>query len=353
MHSSSATHSAPPNGRRVLLPLQMTAPAALPEQCTLFQAQGLSMGTTWQVKAIIASNQSEAELIEGIQQQLELVVAQMSPWESDSDLMRFNHAAPGTWHHLPKEFFQVLDHAVFVAEQTHGAYEPCIGHLANLWGFGPAGKIQSCPTETAIAQVMPYTDWRQLAIDRSKQSIYQAGGIHLDLCSTAKGYGVDQVARYLQEQGVTSYLVEVGGELRGLGVKPDQQPWWVELEDPTQPQHQEAKDSAPPVIALHGLSVATSGDYNRYVEFQGQRYSHTIDPRTGYPVTHQVCSVTVIHPECMIADALATAISVLGLEQGMAYAQQLQVAARIIVREETGLREHLSPAMLAMMDEDD
>ncbi len=336
----------------MLLPLQMTVPAALPQQCTLFQAQGLSMGTTWQVKAIITNAQDVTELTTGIQEQLDLVVAQMSPWEDDSDLMRFNRAAANTWHSVPKEFFAVLEHALFVAAQTQGAYEPCIAHLANLWGFGPAGKIQDRPSDTAVAQVLPYTDWRRLKIDKSHQRIYQAGGIQLDLCSTAKGYGVDQVARYLQGQDIVSYLVEVGGELRGLGIKPDHQPWWVELEEPTSAQHNKANDIVSTIIALHGLAVATSGDYNRFIEFQGQRYSHTIDPRTGYPVTHQVCSVTVVHPECMIADALATAISVLGLEQGMAYAKQLQVAARIIVRTALGFDEHLSPSMLAMMDEE-
>lgn len=351
MNLCSTAQTSPSNARRVLLPLQMTEPATLPESCKLFQADGLSMGTTWNVKAWINLEQSEPELVRGIQRELDLVVAQMSPWKANSELSRFNRAAAGTWQQIPNEFMQVLAHALFVAEQTQGAYDPSIGHLANLWGFGPKGKIEQCPTESEIQEARQLTAWQRLKLDKQQARLYQAGNMQLDLCSTAKGFGVDQVARYLQTQGIVSYLVEVGGELRGLGMKPDQQPWWVEIDHDT--LQNDGIETASTVIALHGLSIATSGDQHRYFDFQGKRYSHTIDPRSGYPVTHQVTSVTVIHPECMIADALATAISVLGLEQGMAYAKQLHVATRIVLHDAPGLQEHFSPAMLAMMEDDD
>jgi thiamine biosynthesis lipoprotein len=151
----------------------------------------------------------------------------------------------------------------------------------------------------------------------------------------------------LQQIDIDSYLVEVGGELRGLGCKPDGQPWWVTLEDIAE-QEQETSH----VVALHGLSIATSGDTNRYFMHEGKRYSHTIDPRTGYPVEHGVAAVTVLHAECMIADALATAMTVMGLEAGMQYAKQLHAAARFVVREENEFRTYMSPAFLAMMDDD-
>lgn len=309
---------------------------------------GQTMGTTWRVKALITTQQSEGLLQQGIQAQLDQVVAQMSPWENDSHLMRFNHAPARTWHTIPDAFYKVLDHAVFVAQQTQGAYDPSIGHLTNLWGFGPTAQTRQTVDQQRITTAKQYTNWRLLSINHQIQAIYQAGNIHLDLCSTAKGFGVDQVARYLQQQAIHHYLVEVGGELRGSGCKPDGQPWWVALEDvPT------SANVSPCVVALCGLSIATSGDYNRYFEHEGKRYSHTIDPRTGYPVQHGVASVTVLHPECMIADALATAMTVLGLEEGMTYAKQLHTAARFIVREEHGFSEHFSPAFLAMMDDED
>jgi thiamine biosynthesis lipoprotein len=311
-----------------------------------FDLRGFTMGTHWQVKCYAETKFSSEELQTGIQARLDQVVAQMSPWEIDSDISKFNRAPANTWQVLPEDFFKVLQHSLFVAEQTHGAYDPSIGHLANLWGFGPQGKINTTPAAAAIIQALDLTQWQQIKLNADNHSALQPGNIHLDLCSTAKGFGVDQVARYLQDSGIQSYLVEVGGELRGLGCKPDGQPWWVELEDLTE-------SSGPAcVAAVHGIAIATSGDYRRYFEVAGQRYSHSIDPRTGYPVQHGVASVTVLHPECMIADALATAMTIMGLEAGMRYAKQLHAAARFIVREENGYSHHMSPAFLAMMDED-
>jgi thiamine biosynthesis lipoprotein len=164
---------------------------------------------------------------------------------------------------------------------------------------------------------------------------------------------VDLVARFLQEQGVTAYLVEVGGELRGEGCKSDQQPWWVELEHPAQtlPQQTTVQQNTPlqTILALHGLSVATSGDYRQQWEHEGKRYSHTIDPRDGHPLQHSLASVTVLHPECMKADALATAMLVMGLPAGLAYAEQLGLPCRFISRSATGFSETMSTAMQAML----
>lgn len=156
------------------------------------------------------------------------------------------------------------------------------------------------------------------------------------------------MARFLQSHGITSYLVELGGELRGLGMKLDHQPWWVELHAAP------ASEMLARVVALHGLSIATSGDYLRYFTAQGKRYSHTIDPRTGYPVRHGLCSVTVLHPECMIADALATAMTVMGLDEGMAYANRLHVAALFVMRGEEnkeGVSETMSTALTEMLED--
>lgn len=313
----------------------------------LCNLRGLTMGTSWQVQCYVNTKQTDESLQAGIQAQLDEIVAQMSPWEEDADIARFNRAPAHSWHVLPPEFFKVLQHSLFVAEQTGGAYDPNIGQLANLWGFGPAGKISIAPDEIAIHSALRSGNWQQIQINRDNQSVRQSGHIQLDLCSTAKGFGVDQVARYLQQMNIESYLVEVGGELRGLGCKPDGQPWWVTLEEIAE-QEQETSH----VVALHSLSIATSGDTNRYFMHEGKRYSHTIDPRTGYPVEHGVAAVTVLHAECMIADALATAMTVMGVEAGMQYAKQLHAAARFVVREENGFRTYMSPAFLAMLDDD-
>nr|WP_315476493.1 FAD:protein FMN transferase [uncultured Undibacterium sp.] len=342
----STLTSPTPEQRQVLIPLNMSQPSRPNVGMRYLDMRGFTMGTHWQVQCYADTKSGTEELQAGIQAQLDRVVAQMSPWEIDSDISRFNNAPANTWQVLPEDFFKVLQHSIFVAEQTQGAYNPGIGHLANLWGFGPQGKVTTAPDAASIQQAIQLTQWQQVKLNPDHHSALQPGNIHLDLCSTAKGFGVDQVARYLQASGIQSYLVEVGGELRGLGCKPDGQPWWVELE--------ELPESRNPacIAALHGIAIATSGDYRRYFEVAGQRYSHSIDPRTGYPVQHGVASVTVLHPECMIADALATAMTIMGLEAGMHYAKQLHAAAGFIVREENGYSRHMSPAFLAMMDEE-
>lgn len=314
--------------RRVLLPLAMQAPQRLPEDARYLNLRGFTMGTSWQVQAYLTPSHADQladDLQTGIQAQLDGIVQQMSPWELDSDLSRFNRAEANSWHAIPAAFFKVLQHAQFVAEQTLGAFDPSIGHLANLWGFGHTGKVTQAPVPPAVEHALRHTGWHKLEIDTEQQRIRQPGHLHLDLCSTAKGYAVDDIAHYLNRLKIASYLIEVGGELRGLGCKPDGQPWWVELEEPPTVSTQL---SSATIIALHGLSIATSGDYHRCFTVDAQHYSHTIDPRTGYPVQHGLASVTVLHPECMIADALATAMTVLGPTQGMDYARQLHVAAR-------------------------
>ncbi|MBI1834676.1 MAG: FAD:protein FMN transferase [Burkholderiales bacterium] len=337
--------------RRVLVPLNMQAPQSLAPGARYLNLRGLTMGTSWQVQAYLApalAEQCANDLQTGLQQQLDSVVQQMSPWEQESDLSRFNRAEAGAWQAIPEGFFKVLRHAQFVAEQTLGAFDPSIGRLANLWGFGHTGKVSQAPADEAVAHALQHTGWHKLEIDSERQRIRQPGHLHLDLCSTAKGYAVDALAHYLHHLKITSYLIEVGGELRGLGCKPDGQAWWVELEEPPMAT---THISSSTIVALHGLSIATSGDYRRCFNVDGKDFSHTIDPRTGYPVQHGLASVTVLHPECMIADALATAMTVLGPEEGMNYARQLHVAARFLVREGEALNESCSPEFLHMMEE--
>ncbi len=318
------------------------------------------MGTSWSVKLVRPGHLSLQQVHAGIQRQLDQVVQQMSTWLDSSDISRFNRAPANSWHPLPKEFFKVLDYAVYTAQQSGGAYDPTVGPLVNLWGFGPGGSYDGPPQPEAIGQALARQGWRKLQLDRIRQRVLQPGGMYLDLSSIAKGYGVDQVADYLQAQGVQSYLVEVGGELRGYGSKPDADPWWVALEQPPSASVKDQADSASSqpqasIVALHGLAIATSGDYRRYFEQDGRRYSHTLDPRSGYPVQHAPASVTVLHASCMMADALATALTVLGVAEGLDYARDQNIAARFVSRTVSrtalGFEEQLSPAFAAMLEE--
>ena len=358
--------------RHVFIPPLSDVPPAPSAQATLIRFSGATMGTHWQVDLVLPPSangqtggmQTQAEALQaGIQAQLDQVVTQMSTWDSESDLCCFNRAMAGSWISLAPEFFRVLDYALFLAQQTRGAYDPAAARLVDLWGFGPKGQRQDCPDHEAIQEARQAPGWRALQLRRLTKEVFQAGGVQLDLSSIAKGFGVDQVANYLQQQQISSYLIEVGGELRGYGVKPDGQPWWVAIEQASEKAQQSSPASAPNepsdhVIALHGMSVATSGNYRQYFYAQGRRYTHTIDARHGYPVSHDLCSVTVLHPECMVADAMATALFVMGEQEGIRYADQHQLAA-LFVRghhpdSATGqpqfFEESMSKALVAMLD---
>ena len=336
--------------RRVLVPLSLS-PAQPALGSAVYDAAGSTMGTSWSARAVLAPGAQLANgdaLAAQLQGQLDTVVAQMSHWEPDSDLSRFNGAPAGSWRLLPSAFCKVLSYALEVAEQSGGAYDPCAGALVNCWGFGARRRYDEAgfyaPDDSAISAIMARQDRLRLRMDATSRKLLQPGGVEIDLSSVAKGYAVDQLAHCLQAHGVHHYLVEVGGELRGAGVKPDGQPWWVTLEGVP-----DAGEQAPTVVALHGLAVATSGDYRRHYLHRGARASHTLDPRTGYPIQNNVASVTVLHAECMAADALSTALSVLGLEAGMRFAEAHKLAARFLLRGPEDLEEASTSAFKSML----
>ena len=292
------------------------------------------MGTSWTVKWVAptatASDEVQGDLCGGIQARLDTVVRQMSSWEPGSDLSRFNQAPAGTAFTLPAEFARVLDHALAVSRDSEGAFDATAGALVDAWGFGAGDGYRQrgfgLPGDATLAAARLVSGWRLLDFDVAAGTVVQPGGLRLDLSAIAKGFAVDQVANHLQARGIDNYLVEVGGELRGAGVKPDGQPWWVMLEAPPGGQGGSTAELPETIVALHGLSVATSGDYRRYVERDGVRHCHAIDPRTGRPVPG-VASVTVLHRDCMAADALSTALMVMGAEQGIEWAERRGIAA--------------------------
>jgi thiamine biosynthesis lipoprotein len=338
--------------RRTLLP-HAISPEPPPAGANVHAYRGVSMGTSWSARVAQAAAAShlpddlQVGLHAGLQGQLDDVVAQMSHWEPGSDLGRFNRAPAGTWQVLPPAFFHVLAYALDVWRASDGALDPCAGALVNLWGFGPVDRYDepgfTAPTAAQAQAALPAA---RVRLDPVSRSALQPGGVQLDLSAVAKGYAVDCLARWLEGQGIRDYLVEVGGELRGAGVKPDGQPWWVALED---------VDDAPPgdggiVAALHGLAVATSGDYRRFFIHGGQRRAHTIDPRSGAPIDNGLVSVTVVDASCMACDAWSTALTVLGPEEGLALAERRGIAARFVVRTPGGPVERLSSHMRAMLD---
>lgn len=333
--------------RRVFIPLDVAEPQFPPAHAISHTLSGKSMGTSWTVQLLCLPVHDAQELRAGIEAELDQVVMQMSTWDTSSHLCEFNRTPAHSWQSLPAEFFKLVDYSLYLSQQTGGAYDITAGKLVDLWGFGPAGKRENKPTEAEISKTLQAGNWKSLELDHMEQRLRQTDNVALDLSSIAKGFAVDQVARYLDTQKITSYLIELGGELRGLGMKKDQSPWWVNIECPVENDEKLDKEY---LVALHGLSIATSGDYRQFFEQGGRRYAHTLDPRTGYPVDNDLASVTVLHPECMVADALATALAVLGCPAGLDFANQHQIAALFLQRTASGFEEKMSQTLMAMLD---
>lgn len=308
--------------------------------------QGETMGTGWSVRMVAPVLTSLAVLRDGIERIFADLIAQMSHWEASSLLSRFNAAAGGEAFDLPADFATVLACALAVADQSDGAYDPTIAPMVDLWGFGAhAEPRKKPPSPEAIAAALARCGWLKLPYDAVQRRLMQPGGMRLDFSGIAKGHAVDRAAQFLAGVGIRHHLVEIGGELRGSGVKPDGQPWWVDLHAPTG-----LRSNYINRIALHNLSLATTGDYQRNFRHAGKLYGHTIDPRSGWPTPPGLASVSVLHASCMWADAYATALTVLGVHAGMEFARRHDLAALFVSRRDDGLSEALSPAMQAMLD---
>lgn len=286
------------------------------------------MGTTWSVRFAAPAGTDPQAIEAAIAARLDGIVAEMSHWQPDSLISAYNRARAGTWHDLPFDFDKVMDAAIHVARRSGGAFDPTIGRLVDLAGFGPNPGLGQ-DNESLIAAARSAAGWAKLRHERGR--LLQPGGLALDFSGIAKGYAVDAVADLLETVGIANALVEIGGELAGRGVRPDGEPWWVDLEDPP-------GIALPGLrIALHGLAVATSGDY--------RLGAHSIDPRTGRSIASGVRSVSVIHRGAMLADAWATALTILGIDAGLTLAAREELAVRWISDAEV-----LSPALAQMLE---
>ncbi|HEX7782374.1 MAG TPA: FAD:protein FMN transferase [Sphingobium sp.] len=295
------------------------------------------MGTSWSALIVAPSGGLPDGVEAGIHAVLAGVIAQMSNWEPDSDISRFNRSAPGDWQNFPDDFLTVLRAGLHIAERSGGAFDPAVGDAVEAWGFGPSATRVPAPLHESGS----VRNWRAIEIEGDRAR--RLAPVALDFSGIAKGFAVDAIAACLSGMGLRHFLVEIGGELRGVGVKPDGQPWWVDLEAPP-------GMSLPPVhVALCGLSVATSGDYRRYFEEDGRRFAHSIDPRTAAPVDNGVASVSVLHESAMIADAWATALTVLGPEDGLKLAADERLAVLMVTRGDGGPKEWMTPAFGAML----
>lgn len=313
-------------------------------QPRVVEIRGQTMGTTYSVKLPRAPESVEAEPLKAeIDALLAQVNAQMSTYDPDSDLSRLNKAPAGEWVGIPPELMQVLLAARQVFELSDGRFDPTVGPLVNLWGFGPGVEVDF-PDEVKVQKALARVGFsRHLSLDTDNHRVRKDHpAVYVDLSAIAKGYAVDVVADMLAAREITDYMVEIGGEIRVAGNNPANKPWRLAVESPTPGQRK-----IHGVVAVNEMAIATSGDYRNFFEHEGRRYSHSIDPLTGYPVAHKMVSATVLHASAMQADALATTMMVLGPEAGLELAKAQGLAVWLIAVDGEDFRDIYSPEMQA------
>ncbi len=312
-----------------------------------FQHFGLALGTSFSVKVTRLPEGVDPErLRDRLDRLLEEVDARMSTYRSDSELSRFNQSRTTRWQPVSPQLARVVAEALAISRWSGGAFDVTVGPLVNLWGFGPDPRTGKAPSVEAIRAARAKTGYHNLearirppALRKRKPDLY------VDLSAIAKGWAVDRLAEHLERQGIGDYLVEIGGELRLKGRSPRGGPWRIAIEKPIANVRTVGK-----ILSLTDTAVATSGDYRNYFEVDGRRFSHTIDPRTGYPISHRLASVTVLRHTCMRADGLATAFMVMGPEQGYAKAEAENIPVLFIVKDKDGFRELATSAFRQIIE---
>lgn len=309
---------------------------------------GAIMGTTFRVTLPRLPAGIGADTIgRELREILEGVDATMSTYRTDSEVSRFNRAAPNEWVPISAGTWRVAAAAMEMARFTEGAFDPTVGPLVDLWGFGPAGPSMRVPDATDVA-----AKWRQIgsAALEGRQDPpalrKRREGLRIDFSGIAEGFAVDEMAHALDRFAVPDFLVELGGEVRCQGSNPAGRPWTIAIETPVLTAAQPRGH-----VALANAAIATSGDYRKFFIVDGRRYSHVIDPFTGRPVYHGLASATVIDRSAMQSDALSTALLVMGPEAGFAFAERHQIAALLVSRSETGFSERMTASFARHLGE--
>ncbi|MCY3757796.1 MAG: FAD:protein FMN transferase [Acidobacteria bacterium] len=328
----------------LLLVLLTAATGCRPSDSTReFRFQGSSMGTTFEVKVVASPfpEQQQEAVREAIQLQLQDVDGKMSTYREASEISRLNRSRETTPHAVSRETFTVLAEAQRISRVTGGAFDITVGPLVNAWGFGPAPHPASPPAADEIEQLKLRSGWAKIELNsRDSTILKQEPALTLDLSAIAKGYAVDRLSDVLAEMNLTRHMVELGGEVRTSGRNAGGKPWRIAIEKPVSGGRVFQR-----ILPLENLAVATSGDYRNFRQAEDGHLSHTIDPRTGRPVRHELASVSVVDASCMRADGYATALMVLGEDDGYRLALEQELAALFLVRTREGsFRERETPA---------
>lgn len=302
----------------------------------VFTYSGTTMGTTYSIKMVAPTHHKNNKNFKSIIDSVLIEVNnQMSTYQNDSELSQFNSLKDTTWFNVSEDLSLVIKQAIEIAEQTENVYDITIGPVVNLWGFGPSSNSVIVPSNKEINEAKNKTGIDKLEVD-SSQIRKTNPDLYCDLSSIAKGFGVDKVGLLLEEYDVENYMVEIGGEVRTIGKNVKNENWKIGISTPL-------SNGLQKVLSISNVSVATSGDYLNYFENNGIRYSHLIDPRIGKPITHNLASVTVVNKDCRTADAFATAINVMGPSEGYEFALKKNLPIFMIVREDSGFVEKMTP----------
>jgi thiamine biosynthesis lipoprotein len=320
----------------VFLILFLTA-CTKPEPTLLLS--GNTMGTTYHITVVNNETLPQIQLLQAeVDMALEQVNDQMSTYRANSELSRFNQLQIKQSVQVSADTLSVVREGVRLYEKTGGALDITLGPLVNLWGFGPDKRPITVPSQAQIDAAKTKMGISELSIEGNMLVKHNAD-LYIDLSSIAKGFGVDKITSLLDKYNVSGYLVEIGGEISVKGHKADGSAWRIAVEKPTAEGQQVQQ-----VIELDTIAMATSGDYRNYYEEDGERFSHIVDPRTGYPIKHKLASATVLHESTMTADGYATAMMVLGTEASLALAKEQNLAIMLIEKQGQGYQVYYSDA---------
>jgi thiamine biosynthesis lipoprotein len=305
---------------------------------------GDTMGTTFNVLLVAPPVSVSLDSLQSeITATLERIENIASTYRETSELSKFNANSSTDWIDASAEFCDLIYQALYVSQETAGAFDITVGPLVNLWGFGPDPAAIQPPSPEQIDAALRHVGFRKLQADCAQPAVRKSSAsMYVDLSGWAKGHAVDRVAGLLDQNGLENYLVEIGGELRVHGHNAENREFAIALEKPVPGQGDEYS-----IVRVSNAGIATSGDYRNYFENDGQLFSHIIDPRTGSPINHELAAVTVVGDTTAYADAMATALLVLGPGDGLALAENLGVAAYFSVRTDQGIESFSSSAFSA------
>ncbi|MDA3132836.1 FAD:protein FMN transferase ApbE [Atlantibacter subterranea] len=303
--------------------------------------EGKTMGTFWRVSLAGVEPSREAALREKIQAQLDGDDRLLSTWKNDSALMQFNHSASTDPWPVSEAMSDIVTLALRIGHKTQGAMDITVGPLVNLWGFGPDKQPVKTPSDADIEQAKNRVGLEHLKVIQSAGAQYlqkEIPDLFVDLSTVGEGYAADHLARLMEQEGISRYLVSVGGALVSRGTNPEGRSWRVAIQQPT-----DRENAVAAVVDINGHGISTAGSYRNYYELDGKRLSHVIDPATGHPIQHTLVSATVIAPTALEADGWDTGLMVLGPEKAKALALEQKLAVYLIVKEPKGFSTWMSP----------